>query len=104
MSKLSWFKLLAIEDDPQNRASIVETFSPEGMEILTAGDPDSGFELFLQARPRNVVLDLKVPEAAAMDLLERMVRTDPSVNVILVADRYSEILRSRQFRRALAIT
>jgi DNA-binding NtrC family response regulator len=89
MSKLSEFKLLAIEDDPRNRGLIIETFSPDGMEILTAGDPDSGFELFLQARPRNVVLDLNVPEAAAMDLLERMVRTDPSVNVILVADRYS---------------
>ncbi len=89
MSKPSWFKLLAIEDDPETRTLIVDTFSPEGMEILTAGDPDSGFELFLQARPRNVVLDLNVPEGTAMDLLERMVRTDPLVNVILVSDHYS---------------
>ncbi|MGA8617508.1 MAG: sigma-54 dependent transcriptional regulator [Candidatus Sulfotelmatobacter sp.] len=89
MSDLNTFKLLAIEDDPYNRALIIDAFSPEGLEILTASDPDAGFELFLQAQPRNVVLDLNVPEATAMDLMERMVRTDPSVNVILVSDQYS---------------
>ncbi len=89
MSELSTFKLLAIEDDPYSRALIIDTFSQEGLQILTASDPDAGFELFLQAQPRNVVLDLNLPEATAMDLMERMVRTDPSVNVILVSDHYS---------------
>jgi DNA-binding NtrC family response regulator len=89
MSELNTFKLLVIEDDPKNRALILETLSPEGLEILTASDPESGFELFLQAQPRNIVLDLKVPEATGMDLMERMVRTDPSVNVILISDHYS---------------
>ena len=90
MSKLSSFKLLAIDDDPQNRALISDALSQEGLEILTASDPQAGFELFLQARPRGVVVDLNAPEATEMDLLERMVRTDPSVNVILVSDHYSE--------------
>ncbi|MGA7320729.1 MAG: response regulator, partial [Candidatus Sulfotelmatobacter sp.] len=75
MSKLSSFKLLAIDDDPQNRALISDALSQEGLEILTASDPEAGFELFLQARPRGVVVDLNAPEATEMDLLERMVRT-----------------------------
>ena len=85
MNKLNTFKLLVIEDDPQNRALILETLSPEGLEIVTASDPEAGFELFLQAQPRNVVLDLNLPDGVQMDLLERMVRTDPSVNVILIS-------------------
>ncbi|MGB8990083.1 MAG: sigma-54 dependent transcriptional regulator [Candidatus Sulfotelmatobacter sp.] len=89
MNKLNMFKLLVIEDDPRNRALILETLSPEGLEILTASDPEAGFELFLQAQPRNVVLDLNLPDGMRMDLLERMVRTDPSVNVILISDHYS---------------
>ncbi|HLW89193.1 MAG TPA: sigma-54 dependent transcriptional regulator [Terriglobales bacterium] len=88
MSKSSTFTLLAIDGDPRNLASITEALSQEGLEILTANDPESGFELFLQARPKTVVLGLAMPEAA-MDLLERMVSTDPSVNVILVSDHYS---------------
>ncbi len=89
MNKLNTFKLLVIEDDPQNRALILETLSGEGLEIVTASDPEAGFELFLQAQPRNVVLDLNLPDGVQMDLLERMVRTDPSVNVILISDHYS---------------
>ena len=89
MNKLNTFKLLVIEDDPRNRALILETLSPEGLEIVTASDPEAGFELFLQAQPRNVVLDLNLPDGVLMDLLERMVRTDPSVNVILISDHYS---------------
>jgi len=89
MNKLNVFKLLVIEDDPRNRALILETLSPEGLEIVTASDPEAGFELFLQAQPRNVVLDLNLPDGTRMDLLERMVRTDPSVNVILISDHYS---------------
>ncbi|MGB8582577.1 MAG: sigma-54 dependent transcriptional regulator [Candidatus Sulfotelmatobacter sp.] len=89
MNKLSTFKLLVVEDDPRNRALILETLSGEGLEILTASDPEAGFELFLQAQPRNVVLDLDLPDGVQMDLLERMVRTDPSVNVILISGHYS---------------
>ncbi|MFY9790685.1 MAG: sigma-54 dependent transcriptional regulator [Candidatus Sulfotelmatobacter sp.] len=89
MNKINTFRLLVIEDDPQNRALILETLSPEGLEIVTASDPEAGFELFLQAQPRNVVLDLNLPDGVQMDLLERMVRTDPSVNVILIAGHYS---------------
>jgi DNA-binding NtrC family response regulator len=89
MNKLNTFKLLVVEDDPRNRALILETLSGEGLEIVTASDPEAGFELFLQAQPRNVVLDLNLPDKMLMDLLERMVRTDPSVNVILISDHYS---------------
>ena len=89
MSKLSSFKLLAIDSDPQNRALIRDAMSQDGIEILTASDPEAGFELFLQTRPRNVVVDLNLPDAMGMDLLERMVRTDPSVNVIMVSNLYS---------------
>ena len=89
MNKLNTFKLLVVEDDPRNRALILETLSAEGLEIVTASDPEAGFELFLQAQPRNVVLDLNLPDKVLMDLLERMVRTDPSVNVILISDHYS---------------
>lgn len=89
MSKLRSFKLLAIDSDPQNRALIRDAMSQDGIEILTASDPETGFELFLQARPRNVVVDLNLPDTTGMDLLERMLRTDPSVNVIMVSDRYS---------------
>src|SRR5260221_122447 len=89
MSQISTFKLLAVDDDAQSLALIIEALAQEGLEILTASGTEPGFEIFLQARPRTVVLSLAQPEAHGMDLLERLVRADPGVNVILIADHYS---------------
>jgi DNA-binding NtrC family response regulator len=89
MSKFSTFKLLAIDDDPQNLASISDALAQEGLEILTADDTATGFELFLLTRPRTVLLNLASSEAPGMDLLARMVDADPLVNVILISDHYS---------------
>jgi DNA-binding NtrC family response regulator len=89
MSQINTFKLLVIDSDPGSRALIREAMSQQGLEIVTANDSEAGFERFLESRPRNVVVDLNLPEATGMNLLERMLRTDPSVNVIMVSDRYS---------------
>jgi DNA-binding NtrC family response regulator len=89
MSKPDTFKLLAIDDDPQNLASITDALAQDGLEILTSDDRDAGFELFLLARPRTVLLNLDPYQTPGMDLLERMVEADPLVNVILISDHYS---------------
>ena len=89
MSKPNTFKLLAIDDDPQNLASITDALAQDGLEILTSDDGDAGFELFLLTRPRTVLLNLPSYQTPGMDLLERMVQADPLVNVILISDHYS---------------
>ena len=89
MSQISAFKLLAIDDDAQSLPLIIEALEQEGLELLSASDSEAGFELFLLARPRTVVVSLTALESVAMDLLERLVSVDPAVNVILIADHYS---------------
>jgi DNA-binding NtrC family response regulator len=89
MSRPSTFKLLAIDDDPQNLGLITDALAQEGLEVVTATSSEAGFESFLQARPKTVVLSLARPESRGMVLLERLLRADPAVNVILIADHYS---------------
>jgi DNA-binding NtrC family response regulator len=89
MSKPSAFKFLAIDDDPQDLGLITDALAQEGLELLTASDSEAGFGVFLQARPKTVVISLTGPESDRMDLLERLVHADPAVNVILVTDHYS---------------
>jgi DNA-binding NtrC family response regulator len=81
--------LLVIDDDPLNLGLITAALKQEGLEILTSDDPQKGFEQFLRVRPRIVLLDLVMPKVDGMELLERMVAADPTVDVILMTGQYS---------------
>lgn len=96
MSKLksqmsSWgsFRLLAIDDDPEDLKLIAAALNEEGLEILTAEDAEPGFEIFLRAHPGIVLLGPAMPAAGGIDLLERMLRADPGASVILISAHYS---------------
>jgi DNA-binding NtrC family response regulator len=89
MSKPNIFTLLAIDDDPQTLSLLADALGDEGLDILTADNPESGFALFLQARPRIVLLDLLMPGISGMDLLKRIIAFDPAANVIVISGHYS---------------
>jgi DNA-binding NtrC family response regulator len=89
MSSPIVLKILAIDDDPQNLEMIKSTLARENIEILTATDPEEGFELFLKARPRIVLSDLVMPRISGIELLERIVAVDPGIDIILITAHYS---------------
>ncbi len=89
VSKRTKFRLLAIDDDPQTLSLIADALGDEGLEVVAAEDPERGFELFLQLRPRIVLLDLLTPGVNGMDLLRRIISSDPGANVIVISAHYS---------------
>jgi DNA-binding NtrC family response regulator len=89
MSSSVTLKLLAIDDDAQTLEMIKSALARQGVEILTANDPEEGFELFLRTRPRIVLLDLVMPKVTGIEILERIAAVDPGVDIILVTAHYS---------------
>jgi DNA-binding NtrC family response regulator len=89
VSKPATLKLLAIDDDPQTLSLIAEALGNEGLEVLTAEDPEAGFEIFLRFRPRIVLVDLFLASVNGMDVLARILASDPGANVILISGHYS---------------
>ena len=89
MNAATVLKLLAIDDNLENLALIAASLERESLEILTENDPEVGFETFLRVRPRIVLLDMVMPKASGMELLERIVAVDPGVEVILITAHYS---------------
>jgi DNA-binding NtrC family response regulator len=81
--------ILAIDDNSENLDLISATLADESVEILTATDPEVGFDTFLRVRPRIVLLDLVMPKIGGMELLQKMVGIDPGVDVILITAHYS---------------
>ncbi len=82
-------KLLVVDDTPQNLELITEALTQKNVQILTASDPNEGFDLFLRARPQIVLLDLVMPKMSGMELLERIAAADPGTDVILMTGHYS---------------
>jgi DNA-binding NtrC family response regulator len=89
MSESKSLTLLAIDDSPENLDLIRATLDEQKIEILTADDPEAGYETFLKARPRVVLLDLVMPKIGGMELLERITAVDPGTDVILITSHYS---------------
>ncbi len=82
-------KLLAIDDDPQNLELIKLALERHGVEILTSQDPEEGFEIFQRTRPKVILSDLVMPKMSGIELLERILKIDPGVEVILITAHYS---------------
>jgi DNA-binding NtrC family response regulator len=89
MSETKSLTLLAVDDSPENLELIRAALEQQDVEILTAGEPEEGFEIFLKVRPRVVLLDLVMPRVNGMELLERILAVDPGTDVILITSHYS---------------
>jgi len=89
MTEPKALKLLAIDDNPQNLELVRAALEQQELEILTADDPEAGFETFLQERPRIVLTDMVMPKVTGMELLERIIAVDPGTDVILMTAHYS---------------
>ena len=81
--------LVAIDDDPRALELITEGVGQEGLEVLTASDPEEGLRLVLRHRPQIVLLDLVMPKLTGMELLERIAEAAPETDVILITANYS---------------
>jgi DNA-binding NtrC family response regulator len=81
--------VVAIDDDPSNLELISEALAEEGVEILTAVDPQQGLELVRLHRPQIVILDLVMPKIGGIELLERIVQEAPGTDIVLLTAFYS---------------
>jgi len=82
-------KVLVIDDDPLQLELVGEVLRQEGLEVFPVGEPEKGLEVFAREHPQIALVDLMMPTMSGMDVLERMVASDPGVNVILMTAHYS---------------
>ena len=69
-------KALIIENDEIIRECIQVMYESEGLEVISARDGQTGYELSLQHAPDLVVSDLYMVGLSGIDLFERL-RADP---------------------------
>jgi len=59
------------------------------VRILTASDPGEGLDLVYTHRPQIVMTDLVMPKVGGLDVLQRVMEFDPSIDVILMTAHYT---------------
>jgi len=82
-------KLVAVDDTPSSLELLSESLQQEGLTIFTANDPEEGLELVYREHPNIVLLDLVMPKMTGLEMLERIVEFDPSIEVILMTAHYT---------------
>jgi DNA-binding NtrC family response regulator len=76
--------LLIIDDDEPTCRLVRATFKSEGVNVMVAHDGPAGFERLDADQPDVVLLDVRLPSASGIDLLERVKRTNPSLPVVML--------------------
>src|SRR5690348_13478387 len=78
--------ILVVDDDPKI-VSLVRTYlERDGFRVVSAGDGRSALDLFKQARPALIVLDLMLPELDGLALM-RIVRERSRVPIVMLSAR-----------------
>lgn len=81
--------LVIIDDNAGSLELLSTALAEDGLEILTAGDPEEGLDLVFNRHPQLVITDLVMPKMSGMEVLEKIVNFDPAIEVILVTAHYS---------------
>src|SRR5664279_3031040 len=85
----STIKLVAVDDTPASLELLAEALQQEGLSIFVSTDPEEGLELVYREHPQIVLLDLVMPKMSGLQMLERIVEFDPTIDVILMTAHYT---------------
>ena len=82
-------KILVIDDEPSIVNLVTAYLKPEGYEVHTALDGESGLKAARAFKPDLVILDLMLPGMDGLELLSRL-RRESQVYVILLTAKTEE--------------
>jgi len=77
-------RILVIDDNPHVLAILNDCLREEGYGVLGALTSDEGLKLAILSRPELVLLDIALPGANGLELLERIRSINPTARVIMV--------------------
>jgi two-component system chemotaxis response regulator CheY len=78
--------MLIVDDSRIIRRKIARTVSESDLEVIGhASNGVEAFEIFRQAHPDLVTMDLTMPEMDGIECVEKLVSLDPSVRILVVS-------------------
>lgn len=78
------YRVLLIDDEPSIGRSLRRALEDEGFLVEVATSGAAGLAALEAVRPEIVLLDLKLPDASGLDLLERIRQVESAAQVIVI--------------------
>lgn len=88
-------RILVIDDDPEVQRAVRRTLEPAGYDVVTAVHGGIAMEIFRDAVPALVVLDLRLPGKSGQDLCREMRNESTTVPILVlsaVSDETDKVL------------
>jgi len=99
-------RLLLLEDDETTAAFLADNLTADGFRVMCASGAGEGWRALELRHPELVLLDLGLADGNGLELLDRLrasdgvaSRVDPSLPVIVLSGRASEVDRVRGLAR-----
>lgn len=87
--------ILAIDDEPLTCRLLEISLSRLGHEVLTTTSGVTGLELVQQVRPSLVILDLILPDADGLEMLQQIREIAPQTAVVIFTAWGSELIERK---------
>ena len=81
--------VLAIDDEADFLEFVGEVISSENVDFLSTTQPEEALAIVQQRHPAVILLDLNMPGASGMNVLDRILRIDPNADVVMLTADYS---------------
>jgi len=78
-----------LDDDPEQLSLLSKMISEMGYESLLTDDPEEAVRLVQSGTCRVILADVHLPGIHAYEFLDRLLRVDPGVNVIIITKEYT---------------
>jgi len=87
------YKILVVEDYPDNMALIEEILEDEGYQVLKAEDAEKGLKLLEDSQVDLVLMDISLPKMSGLEAT-RIIRETPGINELPVIALTAHAMKS----------
>src|SRR3990172_4115968 len=77
--------ILVVDDEESIRKSLVDIFTDEGYEVLTAGSGADGVEMLRKYQPALAIIDVVLPGSDGIEILQQFKEFRPAMPVIMIS-------------------
>lgn len=91
-------KILLVDDDLKNSMLLKRFIEAEDYEVTYAPNGKVGLELYREARPDLILLDINMPEMNGFEMAQKIRATDRRVIIFFLTDRTDKVDRLYGFK------